>query len=137
MFISASRICCVGIWRRFSHLRRPLYEPNSISSVSIAPYSVSKWKASISFVLTPISLRQSLNMPSQSLKVPIFATLPGIIPLLHHIQPNCFQLCVMLNRVHAQLAAEARTLVPPKWQRCIHQSVSVNPYGSRFESTRD
>src|SRR5260370_7531511 len=91
----------------------------------------------MSLVLTPISLRQSLNMPSQSLKVPIFATLPGIIPLLHHIQPNCFQLCVMLNRVHTQLAAEARTLVPPKWQRCIHQSVSVNPHGSRFESTRD
>src|SRR5208337_4368422 len=78
MFIRASRICCVGIWRRFSHLRRPLYEPNSISSVSIAPYSVSKWKASMSSVLTPISLRQSLNRPIQSLKVPIFATFPGI-----------------------------------------------------------
>jgi hypothetical protein len=25
-----------------------------------------------------MSLRQSLNIPSQSLKVPIFATLPGI-----------------------------------------------------------
>ncbi len=30
------------------------------------------------FVLTPISLRHSLNSPTQSLKVPIFATLPGI-----------------------------------------------------------
>jgi hypothetical protein len=28
--------------------------------------------------LTPISLRQSLNMPIQSLNVPIFATFPGI-----------------------------------------------------------
>src|SRR5258708_19315575 len=28
--------------------------------------------------LTPISLRQSLNSPTQSLNVPIFATLPGI-----------------------------------------------------------
>src|SRR5580704_9176574 len=44
----------------------------------------------MSAVLTPISLRQSLNMPSQSLKVPIFATFPGIMPLLGHFQPNCF-----------------------------------------------
>src|SRR6202044_3494215 len=34
----------------------------------------------MSFVLTPISLRQSLNMPIQSLNVPIFATFPGITP---------------------------------------------------------
>ena len=29
---------------------------------------------------TPISLRQSLNMPTRSLNVPIFATFPGITP---------------------------------------------------------
>src|ERR1700677_2903592 len=36
----------------------------------------------MSLVLTPISLRQSLNIPIQSLNVPIFATFPGIMPLL-------------------------------------------------------
>src|ERR1700730_16845285 len=80
MFINASRICCVGTCRRFSHLRRPLYEPNWISSVSIAPKSVSNLKLAISSWLTPISLRQSSNRPTQSLNVPIFATLPGIRP---------------------------------------------------------
>ena len=33
----------------------------------------------MSDVFTPISLRQSLNKPIQSLNVPIFATFPGIL----------------------------------------------------------
>src|SRR6266568_179596 len=78
MFRRASRICWVGTWRRFSHLRLPLKCPNWISSVSMAPKRVSKLKLAISSRLTPISLRQSSNRPTQSLKVPIFATLPGI-----------------------------------------------------------
>src|SRR6476660_9315137 len=47
----------------------------------MAPYSVSNLKLAISSWLTPISLRQSSKSPTQSLKVPIFATLPGITPL--------------------------------------------------------
>src|SRR5215467_6932712 len=78
MFSSASRICCVGIWRRFSHFFLPLKWPNWISSVSMAPKSVSNLKLAISSRLTPISLRHSSKSPTQSEKVPIFATLPGI-----------------------------------------------------------
>src|SRR6185369_4785406 len=51
----------------------------------MAPYRVSKLKLAISSWLTPISLRQSSKSPTQSLKVPIFATLPGITPL--HLAP--------------------------------------------------
>src|SRR5580704_18831259 len=78
MLRRASRICCVGTWRRFSHLRRPLNDPNWISSVSIAPYSVSNLKLATSSRLTPISWRHSSKRPTQSLKVPILATFPGI-----------------------------------------------------------
>src|SRR5438045_733025 len=78
MFSNASRICCVGIWRRFSHLRLPLKWPNWISSVSMAPKRVSNLKLEISSRLTPMSLRQSSKRPTQSEKVPIFATLPGM-----------------------------------------------------------
>src|SRR5882762_8744657 len=91
----------------------------------------------ISAVLTPISLRQSLNMPSQSLNVPIFATLPGIIPLLRYIQPNCFHLCVMFDRVRSQLTAEARTLVAAKRQRSVHKSIGIDPHRSSFQSPRN
>src|SRR6266851_8780411 len=45
----------------------------------MAPKSVSNLKLAISSWLTPISLRQSSKSPTQSLKVPIFATLPGIV----------------------------------------------------------
>src|SRR5258708_35228876 len=87
MLSSASRICCVGTWRRFSHLRLPLKCPNWISSVSIAPNRVSKLKLAISSRLTPISWRHSSNRPTQSLKVPIFATLPGMssTPRYHRV----------------------------------------------------
>src|SRR5690348_16056727 len=125
----------------------------------MAPYSVSKWKASMSSVLTPISLRQSLNRPTHSLNVPIFATFPGIKskPLYHrghggtqrklwrlcgdsfssYVEPNCLQLCVMLNGVRAQFAAEAGTLISTEGQRRIHQSVSIDPYRAGFQSARD
>src|SRR6202162_3788550 len=88
----------------------------------------------MSLVLTPISLRQSLNIPSQSLKVPIFATLPGIMPLLSHIQPNCFQFRVVLDCVCSEFAAKAGTLVAAERQRCVHQSVGVDPDRSSLQS---
>src|SRR6266481_1503571 len=91
----------------------------------------------MSAVLTPISLRQSLNMPSQSLKVPIFATLPGIIPLLRYIQPNCFHLGVMLDGVRSELASEARTLIAAEGKRRIHQTVCIDPDRSCFQSPGD
>src|SRR4029077_3819869 len=40
----------------------------------------SKWKASTSSLSTPTSLRHSLKRPTQSLKFPIFPTLPGMRP---------------------------------------------------------
>src|SRR5205814_4455961 len=83
MFSRASRICCVGIWRKFSHLRLPLKWPNWISSVSMAPNNVSNLKLAISSRLTPISLRHSSKSPTQSENVPIFATLPGIVKSQH------------------------------------------------------
>src|ERR1700693_3238689 len=91
----------------------------------------------MSAVLTPMSLRQSLNMPSQSLKVPIFATLPGIMPLLNHIQPNCFQFRIVLDRMCSEFAAEARTLVAAERQRCIHQPVGVDPYRPGLQPSGD
>src|SRR6202020_1189405 len=103
----------------------------------MAPYRVSKWKASMSPVLTPMSLRQSLNRPIQSLKVPIFATLPGIKPRffthrkktlqamslreLLHVQPNCFQFGVVLDCVCSEFAAEAGSFVATEWQRGVHE----------------
>src|SRR5215469_5158704 len=78
MFSKASRICWVGTWRRFSHFFFPWKWPNWISSVSIAPNRVSNLKLEISSRSTPISFLHSSNRPTQSLKVPIFATLPGI-----------------------------------------------------------
>src|SRR5258708_13435135 len=88
----------------------------------------------MSAVLTPISLRQSLNMPSQSLKVPILATLPGIIPLLRDVQPNCFQLRVMLDAVRSEFASEPRTFVAAEGKRPIHQPVCIDPDRSCFQS---
>src|SRR5450432_3206279 len=54
----------------------------------MAPKSVSNLKLAISSWFTPISLRQSSKRPIQSLKVPIFATLPGIKAL--SIQHSAF-----------------------------------------------
>src|SRR6266700_2541447 len=104
MFRRASRICWVGTWRRFSHLRLPLKCPNWISSVSMAPKRVSKLKLAISSRLTPISLRQSSKRPTQSLKVPIFATLPGINS----------QICGATGVPARPVIARARTPVPPR-----------------------
>src|SRR5579872_757388 len=113
----------------------------------------------MSSVLTPISLRQSLNRPIHSLNVPIFATFPGIKskPLYHsghggttgkplcalwcsfssHVEPNCFQLRIVLDGMRAEFAAEAGALVAAKGQRRVHQTVSVDPYRAGFQSARD
>src|SRR5258708_5550109 len=127
MFSSASRICCVGTWRRFSHLRLPLKCPNWISSVSIAPNRVSKLKLAISSRLTPISWRHSSKRPTQSLKVPIFATLPGMssTPRYHRVhgvsqrkphRGNPSFLCVLLCPLWLLLSYHVQ---PNRLQFCV------------------
>src|SRR5579859_6640670 len=111
----------------------------------------------MSSVLTPISLRQSLNRPIHSLNVPIFATLPGINskPLHHsarrggnpvllsvpcgdafspHVEPNCLQLRIVFHCVRSKFAAESRTLISAEWKRRIHQAVRINPNRSRLQA---
>src|SRR6266403_145503 len=104
----ASRICCVGTCRKFSHFLRPFQWPNWMSSVSMAPKSVSKLKPRISSWSTPISLRQSLNNPTHSLKFPILSVetaMKSVAPNVAYFfrcsecEPNALQLRVMLYRV--------------------------------------
>ncbi len=56
---------------------------------------------------------------------------------LPHVQPNRFQLRVMLNRVCAQLAPEAGALVSTKRQCGIHQTIGVDPDRASAKLPRD
>src|SRR3954465_4297093 len=112
-----------------------------MSSVSMAPNSVSKLKPRISSWSTPISLRQSLNSPTHSLKFPILSVETAISQWLLKIaflircsecEPNALQLCVMLDGVRAQLAAKAGLLVATERHGCVHRTVSVDPHRARL-----
>src|SRR3954451_4972312 len=144
--MSASRICCVGTWRRFSHFLRPFQWPNWMSSVSMAPKSVSKLKPRISSLSTPISLRQSLNSPTQSPKVPILSVetaMKSVAPNTAYFvrcsecEPNRLQLCVMLDGVGAQLASEAGLLVAAEGHGRVHGTISIDPDGARLQPARE
>src|SRR5438309_11312870 len=56
---------------------------------------------------------------------------------LPHVQPNRFQLRVMLNRVCAQLAPEAGALVSTKRQCGVQQTIGVDPDRASGRLPRD
>src|SRR5581483_3249953 len=121
----------------------------------MAPKRVSNLKSAISPRLTPMSLRQSSKSPTQSLKVPIFATFPGINEILQSVMASasfrrrgrprhtplfCCEVCRPLFYVCSQtffrvVALEQYLLVLAfNCQRRLHWNFPSGLHGSLYSS---